>query len=636
MTWLAPLGLLGLLGVVMLIVIYIIKPNYQQKLISSTYVWRFSLKFRKRKIPVSQLNNILIFLCQLGILTICGLLLARPVIANEHQGDASERIVIIDASASMLAESAGQTRFERAIEDVQRLADGVFDENGKITVILADANPTFVGDSRATADVRDELEAALLDLVADGRCSYSSANMDAAITLCEEVLLYNPDAQIILYTATTYLEKQGITVVDVSHDDDWNAAILDVSAKFNEDNHYEINIDLGCFGRTDTITVNCIVHGVNGKANSNTTLTRTEYFDPTEERKIVTFTTDDFGGMPLYSFDQLEVYISVDDSLLADNDFFLYGGIKPTIRIQYASSIPNNYFGGVVRTMREMMKDKWHIEFKELKADEKAATEGFDLYIYEHRMPSVLPTDGLVLLVDPRGEPEGAGIQLGQTHSVDVNSTMASGIDHDIMKFVDPSRITISKYTEILSQDGYEELAYYNGTPVILAKNEPNAKVVVFTFDLNYSNLPVMPDFSFLMYNIFNHYIPATLHANSFEIGDTVDLVARGTDMKLTGPGLPTEGVLFQTGIGQVTLSKPGAYTVTQNPMAGDEVIIDNFYVTIPTAESDFSRQVNSLPVADVDSEVSIDFEDLIFYFAIALVALMFVEWWLYTRKSFY
>ena len=38
MTFLTPLGLLGLLGIAVLILIYIIRPNYQQKLISTTFV----------------------------------------------------------------------------------------------------------------------------------------------------------------------------------------------------------------------------------------------------------------------------------------------------------------------------------------------------------------------------------------------------------------------------------------------------------------------------------------------------------------------------------------------------------------------------------------------------------------------
>ena len=65
MSLLTPLGLLGLLGVIVLIIIYIIKPNYQSKFISSTFIWKLSLKYKKKKVPLSKLRNILLFICQL-------------------------------------------------------------------------------------------------------------------------------------------------------------------------------------------------------------------------------------------------------------------------------------------------------------------------------------------------------------------------------------------------------------------------------------------------------------------------------------------------------------------------------------------------------------------------------------------
>ena len=79
MTLLTPLGLLGLLGIVALIIIYIIRPNYQQKFVSTTFVWKLSLKYRKRKIPISKLRNILIIICQILILTGCAFILAQPL-----------------------------------------------------------------------------------------------------------------------------------------------------------------------------------------------------------------------------------------------------------------------------------------------------------------------------------------------------------------------------------------------------------------------------------------------------------------------------------------------------------------------------------------------------------------------------
>ena len=391
-------------------------------------------------------------------------------------------------------------------------------------------------------------------------------------------------------------------------------------------------MDVGCYGRTENLTVYCEIHGVNGDGQKNQTLTKTEFFDPTEEEKTVMFTTDDLGGQVLYSFDYLEVYVTVSDSFPDDNSFFLYGGQKPIIKVQYASSIPNNYFSGMVRTMRETMKNQWNIQFTELDADERGATEGFDLYIFEHQMPATMPTDGVVLLVDPNFAPEGSGLRLGQTFGVDSSSTLANGVPHDLMNFVESNRITIAKHTEILSNDGYEELAYYNGQPVILVKNEEQAKVVVWAFDLNYSNLCAMPDFSFMMYNMFRYFIPSTLSANSYEIGDTVQLAARGTGLKLTGNN---EEHVFEGKTGEIVVTAPGTYTVTQKPMQGEQLLIESFFVSIPNYESNITKQVDSLPIMNVDRNTEIVFEDLLFYFAIGLVAFLFAEWYLQTKKNY-
>ena len=113
MSLLAPLGLLGLLAVAVLIFIYIIKPNYQQKIVSSTYIWKRSLKYRKKRVPVSRLRNILIFLCQMLVLASFAMLLARPVIPYVAETPKNEKVIILDASAGMRVSTGGETRFER-------------------------------------------------------------------------------------------------------------------------------------------------------------------------------------------------------------------------------------------------------------------------------------------------------------------------------------------------------------------------------------------------------------------------------------------------------------------------------------------------------------------------------------------
>ena len=632
MTWLLPIGFLGLIGVAFLIAIYLIKPNYQQKYVSTTFVWKLSLKYRRSRLPINRINNIITFVCQLLIITIAALLLARPVIEHELQGDDNEKIIIIDASASMLVSDGDLTRFERAVSEAKTLIADTLASDGAVSVILADSTPEILI-QRATKANSAEITEKLDSLIAEGStaCSYSSADMKGAVTLAEEVLRSNSEARVHLYTATEYIEKNGITVHKISSENEWNAAVLDVRAEMNANNHYEISIDLGCYAKTEMVTVYCTVHSANGK-DEDIKVNRAEFFDPMESEKTVVFTTDDFGGTPLYSYDYIEAYVTVSDSFTEDNSFFLYGGMKETVRVLYASSKPNNYFSGVVRTIRENMKDRWNIVYHELKAGDPVPVSGYDFYIYEHEMPEVLPTDGFVLLVDPASAPNNSGFRVGEPVLVDADSTLASGTPHELTQHVDSSRVTIAKYNQIISSDGFEELAFYKGKPVMLAKDEPGAKVVIWAFDLNYSNIIALPDFSFLVYNMFNYYIPSTFSSHSYEIGDTVILNARGEDLKVTGNGEETK---FDTTPAKLELTAPGTYTVTQRPMQGDSLIIESFFVTIPNTESDISRQIDELPLVSADAEVGIAFEDLLFYFAIALVSLLFVEWVLQIKKNF-
>jgi len=104
MKLLTPLGLLGLISLLILLIIYIIKPNYQQKRISSTFIWKLSLRYRKKKIPISKLRNILIIICQILILTSCAFILAQPNKVLEMPEKTDELIIVLDASAVSVEE----------------------------------------------------------------------------------------------------------------------------------------------------------------------------------------------------------------------------------------------------------------------------------------------------------------------------------------------------------------------------------------------------------------------------------------------------------------------------------------------------------------------------------------------------
>jgi hypothetical protein len=60
-----PWGLLALLGIPVIIIIYIIKSQYTEQTINSTYLWELSEKFLKRRNPLSGLTGIIALILQL-------------------------------------------------------------------------------------------------------------------------------------------------------------------------------------------------------------------------------------------------------------------------------------------------------------------------------------------------------------------------------------------------------------------------------------------------------------------------------------------------------------------------------------------------------------------------------------------
>ncbi len=642
MSLLLPLGLIGLAGVLVLIFIYLIKPNYQQKFVSSTYVWKLSLKYRKKRLPVSKLRNILIFLCQLLALTAFGLLLAQPVIPQETTTPKNEKIAIIDASASMLVTSDGESRFERAVKQVKDLAETTLaDGDGAISVIVADSD-AYLLISRATAENLDEVRSQLNALTEGStKCGFGSADLDGAAKLAEEILARNSESEVVLFTGTEYIDKGAFTVVDVSGENDWNVAVLDCKPTLLDTNNYSFSVEVGCFGRSKSVSVVCELFGVNkktdkdGKVTSpgkNLTAVKTEYFSDAMPEKTLTFTTEDFDGNsePIVSFEYMYVHVDEADSFEKDNTYNVYGGEKPVLRIQYASTKPNNFFSGILRTLRQTEKNLYNIEINEV-SPASAATEGYDLYIFEHKMPEILPTDGVVILIDPDAAPEGSGLRLGDTVTVDSDSTLASGQSHPIIANMNPDRITVAKYRKILSNDGYEELMYYHGDPVILLREDNREKVIVLALDLNYSSLGAVVDFPMLVYNIYSYFLPATLTGNAYEVGDTVTVNARGDGLTLDGPGFSktTFGVLPAT----VTVNQPGDYTLTQINMKG-EAQVEQFFVHIPKEQSNLSRRVDELPLLRSETTtVEVNY-DLLLWIAAAALLLLCLEWWLHAREN--
>ena len=651
MSLLIPLGLLGLLSLIAWLVIYLIKPNYQQKVISSTFIWKLSLKYKKKRLPINKLRNILLIICQILILVSCALILARPAVVYQAEVNKNEVIVILDSSASMRTETNEETRYERAVIGVKKLAENVFNGGGTVSVILAEQQSTFLAD-RITSENKDILYAELDKLISnidELACSYGSSDMDSAFTLCEDLLSANPSAKIYVYTDTRYdYVPEDINVNYVYDSEEWNAAILDAKTELT-DGYYKLTVSVACYGVDAQLDLRVEVGNANaeGKDDDGMTLEFSQFVTCSDDEPVtVVFRNGDVEDEnesksdkvvyydisskdKFYSYNSIRIYLEENDSFGLDNTFQIYGGMKQQLKVEYASSAPNRFFNAALGMVRSQYDERWDIQVTEVK-DGNVKTEGFDLYIFEHVMPDKLPEDGVVFLCDLDSVPQGSNLMINGEYTASFDVSLARETEHPLLNNIDIDEISVRQINNITSYDSsYEVLASCQDHPVMLVKNEGKNKVFISAFSIHYSNFVITKHFPRLFLNFFNYFFPASTNGNAFEVNEQITINAVGEKVFCSGAKEP-----FTQFPAQMSFYIPGTYTFTQTSYFGKE-IVENVYVKIPMEESNINKTENGLtsPFKRATEVERID--DLLLYFAIALVSLLFIEWLLQAKDNF-
>ena len=651
MTLMNLIGLLSLISLIILLIIYILKPNYQQQFISSTYIWKLSLKYRKRKLPTSKLRNILLIITQVLLLLTLTAIIVRPVNITKEVVE-NESILIIDASASMRTSYDDGTRFERAIDLAKTKSNETFDKEGAVTIVVSNNNPYFLIE-RGTVNSRYEIDNRLDNLKSNPlSCSYGETNLSDSISLCHDVLIENPNANIYIYTDTTisYVDE-GIQIINVCTEGEYNFAVLDAYAE-SVDNYYTFTVEVAGFGRDENVNVNLSVYGANATDvdPDGVTYEFTVDVDLNNDtpKRVVFMSLGENQAPPeydenteyyyiedsekIFSYESAHIEIDIEDCFMEDNFIEIYGGTKENIKVVYCSNKSNSFFNGILFVLRDALKDRYHLDLTEIKSGD-IPYRGYDFYIYEHEMmPDVTPNDGIVLYADPQKDTESTGFRVYGYYDLDkVSVSFTQEEEHPLLNQVVVDNITASRYTELTERDrNYEVLATLNSRPVLMVKNEENYKIVVMLFSVHYSNLTLLKEFPIFMVNMFDYFLPSTVDGNSFEVNDAVKVNSRSQEIRITGYDDTTTIDVFPS---TISLSLPGTYTIEQTTYFGKN-ITEKIYAKIPKDESNIFPELDSIsnPISAVDEYDYIN--DWLYYLAIALCGLVFIEWLLKGNES--
>ena len=623
MSFLNPAGLWGLLGIPVLILIYIIKPKFQEKLVTSTFIWKLSQKYKKKSLPW-QITNTLLFLVQLITIAAISLILARPVIVTED--GAAEKIVILDASASMQVEGSSGTFFAKAKEQIAELADDM-ESYGKMTVILAGTKSSILVE-------RSGSEREIKELVQQAECPFGEADLAGAFLLAEEVLLENPEAQVYLFTDREYENNDSIRVVDVS-EEAWNVAVCSMEAVRAENREYQFTAEIASYGKDAKATAVLYVDDV--LADAQIVLLPKD-----------TVMTVEFTDLGLRQYETAKLYVEAADALPADNEFHLLDGIKRTYEVLVVSE-EATFLEAALQTF-DHLNVTTVASFDELDKEEEYLPDGtmvehipstgYDLYVYDEQMPKTLPGDGAVWMIYPEKVPKGVTFKLGD--EVTAENYMEKAPDSGTELFaaltnqVSVEEVYINEYLEISSALGFETLYTCNDAPVVLAGEAENVRAVIFGFDLNASNLPLRIAFPELIYNMVQYSLCPVLEETMYEVGETITLQKTSGAVLTTVTGSEENAVAanYVRMPAEYVAEQPGLYEVNQ-VMADESVRTMEYFVRLSPEESDITAAGGVLPELEGTSEIVSYEKEITWWIVAVLLVLIVVEWGLQYREQF-
>lgn len=684
MRFLNALGWLGLLAVPVIVIIYIIKSQYKPKTVSSTFIWKRSLKFVKRKIPLNLIMSLLLIL-QILVAIAATLAITQPEIETKSD----EVIVIVDASASMNTNDGSEkTRFDIAKQKIEEKASGL---SVNMSIIYAGEVAEKVSGQDPLTTKEDVL--AILDEL---ECTEGNGDINSALTLAEECLNKNKDARVLIYTDKQHpIAESSINTIEIVSCvalGERNTGIVSVTDQFlSSVSGYRFDTYVKNYGAETAFTISMYMHdGVSERfvTSRNVTMKDNEelniFFTSVENPTLKPGQLHVWIANSFADYEYVRFSINTDDNLVEDNEYKLYAMKKETPSILLVSkNIKLDEHGNIDRNQEPLMKTvigafghviknaDMHLSIPQDKLS------GYDLYIFEGFMPEVLPTDGAVWLFNMPSAPAGVNIQLGLditantsggfriVESDTIASDEVSLLIKDKVDFSDPIKgesedgtpVTINavlqRYTAVMGNlpKGFVPIFSTNNSPIMFVGKIGTVKTIMTTFDFSNSSLPLfLTDFPLLVYNMLQYSLAEPLDERTAFVGETLDFevpigaqkiefFAQGDDEEekslLATWDASTQRV---DAVPNIVFDRRGTYQIVvnfSNDIENEKLKTYTVTTHIPEKETSIFASGEMLDVTiDPNADSKNSNMDILPWVIGVLIILLIVEWGVYYRNE--
>lgn len=576
-----------------------LKQQHEDLTVSSTMLWQQVLKDLQATRPWQRLKTRLLLILQILAILLFTLSLVRPV----HLGGGTHYIAVVDASARMQATDLRPSRMDNAKESLKNLIQSMTSKDS-MTIIRAGMQP-FVAASQ-TGD-----KSVLREYTEGITASNGKSDIEQAIQMAQTIKLDSGIGEIHLFSGDIADGSERYINHTFSNNGQ-NVAVTDVSYSI-QDTDITILSQITNYGDDKTVNLELEVDGIINNIK--------EVFIPAGERVSVYWTDIQVPAAII------KVSIVEDDDLLVDNQGFAV--VSEAYNIKTLLVTERNVF---IERAISLRKD---IELIKTNPGQELESENFLFYIFDGSLPETLPLSGHLMIFNPPSNDElGISIQSEITPSgVRINEQT---VYPELVQYIELEDYHIAKANRIEVPDGFDVLLEdKDSNPLLLVGEKEGRKVVIFTFLLHDSNIPLKVGFPILIQNLLTWMLPPTVDNSAATFaGESLPLspLPDVSTIMVTSPsGREYNFDAYPTPIFYDT-HEVGVYEVAQK--ASDSVYKGRFSVSVPTMEVSNLRSTTQIKQTNADQSIPrarSPFTREIWMFAgWVLMVLLLIEWWVY------
>lgn len=623
MSFLYPIGLLGLIGVPILIIVYLIKNRYTEQTIASTYLWRLSERFLKRRNPLSKITGIISLILQILLVTTLSLAVAHPIITLP--GAAHEYCFIIDASASMNMENDGKSRFELAKEEITEVIEDAKDGSTFTLVLVGGSTEVLIEQSDSPERVIDRLNSA--------ECTDGAVSFTDAIGVAQGYFDSNPSTITYLVTDTDYSEVENINLINVAAREN-NLSVEDVKYVKSGKNTVIVSGNIVSYGADRMVDVEIY----SDSSEEMLGQTKVQAFSNTPASFTFTLELSDF-----YS---ITVKIPNDDAYAKDNTAVVYDVESENSYTALLVSDTPFLLEAAVNAVSSaditvISVDEYKEEEERLAKQDKTVS-GYSLYIFDEYAPASLPKDGSVWFIGVDANVDGSGfsvqgeVTLDEGASLTLTSSTAS-IVRKLTADISGNEIHIKKYIKCGIYADFTTLFTYMGNPVVFTgMNDYGNREVVFAFSLHDTD-PLTKDYIALVRNLLDYSFPDVIETTEYYCGETaqINVISGCESIRVETPDGQIVYTDISAAVSEFELTEVGEYKVVVN-ISGTERPAYYIYSSVPKSERVTVTSADYIGIQGEAEEEGSDgrYDPLTLLFVMA--ALLFTaEWMVYCYDKY-